>query len=507
MPKSPLACAKNFAISFLLLWSISPQAFAQTSAQADSKTEPSSSNDKSKDSAASDDAESLANRVKALESELERISEFEEKAARADELEQRVESLEKRLDDAEMAEFEDLTEMSESPEPGLDVYGFFDISFIRDYLENSNTAQKNLVADHWSFTNTHLNIYFAGRLTSTLRTLVELRFTFHPNGMETFLPYQRVDTRVADRFSAEEFRLGGVAIERVQLTWQPREFFGVTLGRFLTPYGIWNIDHGSTVVIPMLLPYLQLRRAMPLAQTGAQVHGRFLLNPRLHLDYALTVSNGRGPVDELYDYDNNKALGLRLHLKYHGDDVYWALGGYGYYAKGTDVTKSIRFSIADDTLDANILSETTSKYDEWIGAADFLLTVHGVRVQLEWVSKRINYEIPPQLEIPLALTKVPGLFFQPSHIQWDAYLMLAWELPLERLLGGMSLTPFVMGEYSVQEDSQEPYSIYILRGGLNFAPNQFLVIKASAVRLHAASDETLIQDAQWTFGAQVAVTF
>lgn len=66
---------------------------------------------------------------------------------------------------------------------------------------------------------------------------------------------------------------GGVEIERVYLEWLAHPLFNLRGGIFLTPYGIWNVDHGSPAIIPILRPATIGNGYIPERQTGLEVFG------------------------------------------------------------------------------------------------------------------------------------------------------------------------------------------------------------------------------------------
>jgi hypothetical protein len=114
------------------------------------------------------------------------------------------------------------------------------------------------------------------------------------------------------------------------------------------------------------------------------VHGRVFPSDRTLFDYAFTVSNGRGPIEEVYDLDNNKGLGLRLRLGYDGSKFDFEIGTYGYMGKYTD--KKVTWNIM------GFAEVDTESYDEYTGTASLLIKFYGVRLQSEFVRSLIKYD-------------------------------------------------------------------------------------------------------------------
>ena len=421
---------------------------------------------------------------------------------------QEIQKLSKRLDDLEKQQ--DLSLEGEGPQGfkrTFDIYGFFDLNLFYYDIDDKYVTH-GIFPSSLSFMVDRLNLYFASQMTETLSVLAEIRLTFLPQGQEkTFdidvlgMDYQRTDTSVFDSFTGEEFNLGGLAIERVHLTWRPYDFFGVLAGRFLTPFGIWNVDHGSPVLIPVRPPYFMVREMIPLAQTGVELFGRYIPGKNIYLDYAVTLSNGRGPTEEVYDLDNNKALGLRLKGAYEGKEVTAALGGYLYWGDTTDVLKRL------DSLDPiHLAVETTERYTEITGSLDLLLQFYHVRLQGEFVRGKVTYSTRPIILYPIIHLENFEGGRQPDYIKWAAYGLLGYEIPFKTEEGELFLTPFAMYEYNVFDDSNPEYTVYTVRGGLNFKPSQFVTVKYEATwsRFPEAMDT---QGQFWLHSVQLAVSF
>ncbi len=431
-----------------------------------------------------------------IESKVERLSQDleREKELRR----QQQQELERVSDQLDELAFKDATQAS-SVDPGMKVFGFMDVALHKAFI-NKNDVLHGIVNDHLSFLIPHVNLYFSSTVNRTTTALVELRFGFFPQGQESFLPnYQRVNTTVVDPHTSEEIEYGGVSIQRAKITWTPSDAFGVTAGRFFTPFGIWNIDHSPTVVIPILLPWIMLRQTAPLAQTGAMVHGRFFPGHGLRFDYALTISNGRGPAESFYDVDSNKALGLRLKGVYESRDFRLEIGGYGYYGQSTDISKNVK-----SVLPLRLGVETTEQFTEIVACADLLFEIAGLRVQFESAWARRNYSQRPFKEFPIIQEPIPGVI-QPDHIRYDLYGIIAYRFRIESF-GGIDIEPWVMIERSVLDDASPAYTSMLGRIGVNFSPNPQFVLKLSALHM-AFPDDNIIEHSPTYLSAQVAVSF
>lgn len=472
---------------------VSPDAFAQTGA--DAQTGAADQPAAAAPAQTGDRGPSLEDRLRALEEENARQK--AENAAQAAELE----ALGQRLDASEEAQARGEEGASSEFEPSFHVYGFMDLT-LQKWFTNEESMWVAAFQDNLSFMFTGVNVYMQSNITQSLSALVELRFTFLPLGAEkTIVPYEREDTHVSDPQSKEEVAIGGVVIERAHMTWQPIDAFGVTAGRYLTPYGIWNIDHGSPVVLSTALPFLLLSDMIQGAQTGLQIHGRFFPRESLMLDYAVTFSNGRGPTEEIMDLDDHKAVGLRLRLTYDRKDVRFSLGGYAYAGKMTDTVKGYA-----ELGTANFEVTDVESYHEYSGAGDLLLELYGVRLQSEFAGGYLRYDVRPVRIMPFVGIASPDGEKQPDHLRWSNYSILAWTLPLRRWLGDMTLTPWVGYEYWVGDDSSKDFDVAMWRFGINFKPNAAVAVKLDGCVADLPHSPYDIETG-YMIAAQVAVAF
>jgi hypothetical protein len=376
------------------------------------------------------------------------------------------------------------------------VFGFFDMSFGKMFFPKSDSVYKEAlpVTDKSTFALSALNVYLGNQITNNLKFLSELRFTYQPLGTENNIPtymvlpngkpvslggsYDRTSTGVTDSLTMQTYQLGGVSMERVQVTYSFSDYFGITAGRFLTPYGIWNVDHGSPVILMVRAPFMQSREMVPLKQLGIQLFGKAFLGSGISLDYAGTISNGRGPTDTVMDLDENKGLGLRWRLNYEEDELSISFGQYGYTGKYTDITKSLY--VGPGSADYSTQITPTNVYTEYDLANDLLVKFHGLRLQSEAMFRRVTYQVPPQVS-PDDFNGSPAqasLYNYANYLARAFYGLLAYELP-DTLTGTrLRITPFVYYENFNLNDTinnNAKWQVYSL--GINTRPYTNIVLK------------------------------
>lgn len=479
----------------------------------------------------------------------ERIDKLEnENQAQKREIEELRAADEMQMDDEEFGAFESEAGEKYEVDSMFSVYGFFDLTFLKIFTDDDNLQNMELPTSS-TFVMNNVNLYFLSKMTKSLQALVELRFTFLPHGSvqesesvakigdtefrpggedsdcessenvvctpENTSKYVRVDNTVLNPITAEELVLGGVLIERVHLTYSPFEWLNILAGRYLTPYGIWNIDHGSPVVIPVRVPYIQTSRMVPLAQTGLQVYGRFFAATTLFFDYAVTLSNGRGPIDQLFDLDENKGAGLRLRLTHQKKPFRISLGGYGYYGTYTDSKKTVVLEMNPDgtvrqdvdyPLGARVT--VTESYKEYVVATDLLVELYGLKLQAEYIHRYINFTTPGIIP-PEDLIDVIGIntetVYKGNFEGNGVYALLAWQLPLSEWQEMVLITPYLMYERGDPNDTDPGYLLDIIQAGLNVKPSSFVTLKAEYAYVKP-SEEAVTKDSHYVL-AQVAVSF
>lgn len=268
----------------------------------------------------------------------------------------------------------------------LDIYGFADFTY--------GYAVKKFAFDdpYDSFAVGRFNVYFASQLGDNWNSLAEVRFTYLPHGAyrtDATGQTTRDDTTTTDYTDLNRpLQWGGVIIERAWLEYNAHPLLNIRGGHWLTPYGIWNVDHGSPVIIGVRRPFIVGEALLPESQTGLEVHGTHNVEP-FKLGYHLTLSNGRGPVDTYSDMNDNKALGGRLYARADTSAGAFQLGFSGYRGQYTDRTQQYTISANGDV---STIYPRVTEYMESSLAADVKWEWSGFLLQSEAIMNDIVYD-------------------------------------------------------------------------------------------------------------------
>lgn len=364
----------------------------------------------------------------------------------------------------------------------LDIYGFADFSFSDQVGKNGFTRPNSSMAIG------NLNLYLSGDLGDNWSTLIEVRFTYLPNGstmVDSTGNTYRYSGTVADYTDiGRPTEVGGIGIERAWLDYSAHPLLNIKLGHFLTPYGIWNVDHGSPVIISVRRPYVVGESMLPESQTGVQIHGSQVTG-NIEYGYRLTLSNGRGPLDKYQDLDSNKALGGRLYLRALGDFGELQVGASGYAGKYTDSGEEFR---AKPDGSFEIIYPITSQYNEASLAGDVKYTNGGFLIQGEVINRDVAYVEPR----PANLFGGSAADFR----SFGAYGITGYRFEY------LGIMPFFGGEYYNSGNGGLGKS-RALWTGINMRPTPRVVLKAAFT--HAKTDgpfeafNSLDLQAAWSF--------
>jgi hypothetical protein len=353
---------------------------------------------------------------------------------------------------------------AEAEKPSLKLYGFLDTGFNKMFLKDDNpTRGIYLRQGDFTFVPGSINLYLDAKSGKGFRALIETRNTFYPsgelvsNGNGTLKP---TDTRVYDQFSPSSYNKvpwGGILIERAHIDWEAQPWLTLRVGYFLTPYGIWNVDHGTPTLISIILPQFQILEAIPQRQTGVQALGEFSLAPYA-LGYRLYVTNGRS--FQLASPPDENGYGGRLYLRRSGDAV-MTLGSSFYTGTFSDKVVNMQLDAAAQSV--SFVASHTYEAREWALGGDFALDYGAFRARTEILVRQVKFR--DGMHQP---TSDPTKF-QPNHRELYSYVLASYRL-------FSFFEPFVYAEAKYNDPNYETDMVHGYSGGLNlyFTPTAML---------------------------------
>jgi hypothetical protein len=348
----------------------------------------------------------------------------------------------------------------------------------------------------------NLNLYMSKNLSENWRTMAEVRFTYLPNGGPSgdTQSFGMVSTSTSDYAeNGRKTRYGAIIMQRVYLEWTMHRLATLRAGQFLTPYGIWNVDHGSPAYLPVQRPYAINNNYFPERQTGLELFGRWDASNFTTFGYHLTVSNGNGPVSEYKDLDRNKAVGARLYFESHRVG-YLRVGASGYYGTDTNALPKVGLSAKSLSIGDTVLLQ----YDALSLAADVQFKYKGLLLQGEWVSMQRRYTDQGRTVHNLLLGPAPRGFSQDS-LSWGAYGLLAYQF------NWYGITPYLMGQCNSEILIDPLYDTHlrvaVVHGGFNVHPIDAVTFKAEYTHAQFLTEGAFFADPMNTVQFQAAWAF
>jgi hypothetical protein len=349
----------------------------------------------------------------------------------------------------------------------LNLYGFADFTYTKMFGDNQPQVRPTFAVGNF-------NLYAGADLGDGWRTLTEVRFMYLPNGSSpssqstsafTPGPHSYQDTTVGDYTDlSRPVKWGGISIQRVQLEKSIHPLLTIRMGQFLTPYGIWNVDHGSPVIIGVKRPYIVGESLFPTSQTGFEFFGNGFIGAT-ELGYHLTLSNGRGPMSEFMDMDNNKAIGGRLYARNESSLGTITLGVSAYRGKYT----ARNFEYTTDSSGAFVEKyPATAQYDEFNWAADLKWELSGFLLQSELIGHDVAYVDKVRPSYSYGGPPV----YTPDTRHWGVYGLTGYRFSF------LGIMPFGGGEYYYTDDLAFAPKAVGLWGGINMRPTPRVVLKA-----------------------------
>ena len=344
----------------------------------------------------------------------------------------------------------------------------------------------------------NLNLYISKALTENVRTMAEVRFTYLPNGApKSLLEPARTSTAAADYSDFNRpLRWGGVEIERVYLDWAVHQYLTLRLGQFLTPYGIWNVDHGSPTIIPVSRPFVIGASYFPERQTGFELFGRWEATGVSTLGYHLTLSNGTGPAAEYKEIDMNKAVGGRFYWENRRVGEF-RLGSSLYYGRDTDGVPTATIV----GTERRVTEKLTTQADTLALGLDVQWKYRGLHIQSELLTRQVRYTTEGRVS---AFTLSAGMPKYPAdYTSLGGYLLLGYRFDW------WGTMPYVVFQRIKEGDpllgsgtGVTPYSV-----GLNIRPVEAVAVKLEYQHVKFDSDNLFLNDKFRMVGLQVAWAF
>jgi hypothetical protein len=387
-----------------------------------------------------------------------------------------LEAQRKKLD-AQAAELASLREARAAApvDPGeyeekLRFYGFMDMGLQRMFLHDPTLLDSLFQSRAATFTMGNINFYVDARPFEHWRALVEARLSAFPNGQIVQMAdplghaFQQTNTNVTDVNSPnggwDSVKWGGVVLERAHLDWSPKDWLNVRVGYWPTPYGIWNVDHGTPTLISVMLPQFMATQIFPTKQLGLDLYGT-LHASSWEIEYHAYVSNGR--TQGQLDLTDDKMIGGRLVARTRTPTP-MAFGISGFWGKNSFLEKRIE-SYSPYLVDNPMVWSQT----EGGGGADVSLDWKGFRFRAEASLQKVTYA-PGKRE--------PGPFpgsYNPDRVRYGAYVIASYQLPF------WGLEPYLYAE--TDRNLLALTKLYAGSFGLNihFTPQTQLKLQASAL--------------------------
>ena len=374
----------------------------------------------------------------------------------------------------EFEESRSSTATADTYEHKVDIYGFMDMGFQKIWANSYAASLGTGTSRAGTFVLGNINLYIDANPTQNWRALTELRLTNYPNGSLDMpgVPAlgqaeQRSNTTVFDVNSPDpgwnQVNWGSIVLEQAWIQGTITDWFGVRVGYWLTPFGIWNIDHGTPTLIGLTPPQFTRGHFYPQHQLGAQIRGQVTSRAWV-FDYTAYISNGKTSGN--LDPTNDKAFGLRLSAHtMRPFPMTFGLAGYtGRYSQ--QVTNS------STQVPLGIESTETVAYRQWDVGADVSLDINSFRIRTELAVERIDYDAG-KLEPALG---IPGQYW-PNRLIWGWYSIAAYQLPW------LGLEPYLSCElYRYPTPLSE--AVVVPGAGLNIHINTEVQIKSQFTRAH-----------------------
>lgn len=221
--------------------------------------------------------------------------------------------------------------IAQDVEKKVDLYGFADMTLSKFWMEDNSPFQTFGYDKEMSVKLSHVNTYFDFKPNDKTRAMVELSFQAEPvnnssrysqtvyavvrdTSVATGVPVPGLSTitlpgssTVASKSSGSSgeansvtrpmdglsYEWGSFSLERAWMELEVNQYANILAGKFITPAGVWNVDHGSPVILTVKQPFQTgLVPVFPKSQYGIMEQGRVFLGDA-DMNYSAYLSTGR----------------------------------------------------------------------------------------------------------------------------------------------------------------------------------------------------------------------
>lgn len=362
--------------------------------------------------------------------------------------------------------------------PDVRVYGFFETGVQRTWTQEGGLLHGLQQSPGLSFVLGNLHLYLDVEASPNWRALVEARLTtnhgalasVNGGGLTLLDTNERAVNEPGIGVGTAQLTTS-IVLERAQIEWRYSDLLGARLGLWLTPWGIWNVDHGSPTLIPLIKPYFVSFQVFPSHQLGLSLFGQLDLDGWL-LEYNLAVSNGRitGPGTlrgvswPSFDITDDKMFSGRLVVARPSAQNL----RFGLSAHWGRTAQDSRQVLQIDPV--RLRPEIGVVLEEWGFGADLSWDPWILVLRGEFIYGRFSY---PD-ERPLST--LHPLDYEPDSVQLGGYLLVS--APFE--LGRFGLEPYVYNEMLYMSAALAPLEMFGMASfgvNLRFTPSVMLKVQ------------------------------
>ncbi|MBN1602349.1 MAG: hypothetical protein JW915_12120 [Chitinispirillaceae bacterium] len=345
------------------------------------------------------------------------------------------------------------------------IYGFSDMTISKCFpKENSFSYGVDKMDEKANFSLDHVNLYTSFRPNKHVRFLAELSFQESPVNYNNVAgtriimnsPFLNSDSvyTVAEIKAKNRiqrgitiFEWGSFSVERAMMSLNLNRYWNFSAGKFITPAGVWNVDHGSPVIMTISQPtQYSYAEIFPKSQIGIMEEGKIFLGDA-DLSYVVYLSSGRDNQSLYRPTDLSVGGQVRMNLPLL-DECTFGLSGYRGKAniklrEGVITMNTVDFVTFDSKTvyeDSNVVN-----YHEKVYGIDMRLRKYNLTFQSE-----LNYQDIDNNVLNGAKTGIFGNYYM---LAYDAYKK-----------DNLTLTPYGLFEYVKYYDEEKhpnanPYAL------------------------------------------------